>query len=193
MSKTYCIIQNKKLESTYGKTVYKWIDKFIENKDENDKVVTSISDVTTDDVIVVGNNLSGDVLKAVKKLVKSKKNVSVIENLCADVSYEAFRKGVEEINKLNVKIYRYFEFLNDEIDKVVRDSLKSSSGRDSNFSKEEYFINLKYDSLDLMNLVCDIEDNFYTKISKDVFGKLFKVKDIHNILNYGELTKYNLK
>lgn len=197
MSKTICTIHedNKKI-SAWEIAVSGWIEKFVAAKKSEDfLIINDIKELTTTDVILVGNNLNGKILKTAKKLIKKGCNVEVIENLCNDVSYEKFNEGITNLIQLGVHLRRDFEFLKDEIELTLRNSLEIISGRNSDFSSEVYFVNLHYDSLDLMNLIGDIEDTYYTHVPKNIFGKIFKVKEMYKVLECGHLpkTRFELK
>lgn len=197
MSKTiYTIHDKNKKISAWEIAVSSWIEKFVDvKKSEGFLIINDIKELTTKDVILVGNNLNGNILKTAKKLIKNGCNVNVITNLCSDVSYEKFNEGIANLIKLGVHMYRDFEFMKDEIEMTLRNSLELTSGRKSDFSSEVYFINLHYDSLDLMNLIGDIEDTYYTHVPKKAFGKIFKVKELYKVLECGYLpkTQFELK
>lgn len=195
MSKTIYIVQNKtKKNSSWVEKVSKWTEEFIAYNDTW-IVVDNIKHINTSDVIIIGSDMSKNVVSAASKLHKQGKNVRVISNLCCDTSYENFFEGIDKLVNLGVTVNKDFEFAKREVIDFVKKSLELASGRKSEFDDDTLFINIRYDSIDLLNLTTDIEEEYDVDVPTVIFGKMFKVKDLYKILENGQysLNKYNLK
>ncbi len=198
--KVFCIFRSSTDKNDEWKSqIDEWCEKYIMfNKKDNDvvlyyekyeDVIFSDEKLNNKQIVTFGYDLSSDIMNFMKIAKELKMNCCVIENLCCDVNVTSHRKAVDYLRINGYSVKRDYEFLRTEIDNVIRTSLEKSSGRPSNFDENTPMHYLGYDSLDITNLVFELEDYYNVYIEKGYFGKLWKYKEIPNILaKYGQLS-----
>lgn len=168
--------------------VFSHIEKFKKTLDSSYVIEKDIKNLSiNDEVILVGYSTSKIVETAIK-LKSDGYKVKVIENLCCDDDVSNHLSVIDKLFFSKTPYERNFKFLCDEIISVVRKSLENSSGVPSNFTEDDYFNSLNYDSLDIVELVGNIEDKFNTHLPKSQFAKFIKVKDIVGAIESGKIS-----
>lgn len=190
MANLYIVCEEKSPIIGWKKQVDEWITKYLSDKKE-DKVlkITQFTEISTngyDKVFVIGSNLSG----LVKQIVENNKEITVIENLCYDVSVDSHRDTIDYFRLNRVNIIRDFEFLREEIISFVKMSLSEMSGEEPPFSYDDVFLSLGYSSLEIMKLMVDIEEEYNVYLPKGIFGKLWRIKELPQIIGRGQLSNY---
>ena len=200
MNKIFYIFKSTtKKHNKWQTQIDEWIEKYLSvNKNEGDEVIyyeshekvePYIDNHDKKQIVLMGYDLSVDVKKSANLLKNEGYDVSIIENLCCDTSLNRHRNAVDFLRLNGYKVIRDYEFMREDIDNFIRSSLAASSGRESNFDENTPFHYLGYDSLDVVNLAADLEEEYNIYICASMFGKLWKYKDFPRIFaKHGQLS-----
>lgn len=195
MGKVFLIVKNTsttKNEKWVNQT-NEWIQRFIDfNKEEGDDVIADYKTLKAKDknktIIIMGSDFQKDIVPIVENLTKKKFNCQVIENLCCDISVPSYIAAMDYLRFNGYVSHRDFKFLNEEIISFVKKTLEDISGDKSNFTHEEYMVNLKYDSLELVSLIVELEEKYNISLSPVCFAKKIQIKDIYKIFEENNIS-----
>ena len=169
---------NKIWQSKVTGFITKWMD-----YTNSEEVTEAISDEET---ILIGYPTSQIVEKAGELTNKGFK-VKVIENLCYDSETSKHFEAIDKMFFDGIPYCRSFEFERDEIVKLVKESIERTTGKEFTLKLDDNFAQGHYDSIDVSELICDIEDEYITNINLSRFMKSFKVRDFYKMLETGKL------
>lgn len=168
----------KKWQSKVNEFISKWM-----KYNENIEVQAANKD---EEIILIGYPTTSIVSNA-ESMIKDGYKVKVIENLCYDDSVEKHFKAIDKMFFNNIRYCRSFEFVKDDVINIVKGSIERTTGKEFSLKSTDIFNMGRYDSIDLAELICDIEDEYMTTINMNRFNKVFTVDNFYKMLEAGSL------
>lgn len=191
MSKKLFVCKNTGESTPWIDFTFNDIKKFIEFEKDNFEVIDELVFDENDDVYLVGYKTS-EIVQKVIKMRANGINVNLIENLCCDDSVRAHRKACDEMFLNSIKKNRNFRFVKDELIEVFKNAVYKNRGEDVMIDEEKYTFSYSLDSLDMVELIDEIEDRFNVEITKIALTKPCKISNLNKILEGGYISdKFN--
>lgn len=185
MSKRLYIYNNSSKNTPWYKFTFHNIEKFITYEKDNYEVIDDICNCSNvDDVYIVGYKTS-EIVDTIINMRKNGLKVHIIENLCCDDSLELHRSACDKLFLHGIPKNRNFKFLKNDIINLITKAISKKNGYDVVLNENTTLTRYGLDSLDMMELVDDIEETFNVEISTVSLTKPFSIKNIPILLESG--------
>lgn len=160
------------------------IKKFIDYEKGNYELTDNLEDCKNSEVYVIGYKTS-EIANLVIERQSNGDKIHIIENLCCDDSLKAHRSACDKLFLNGISRNRNFNFLNEEIKKVVSKIISDKNGYNTKIEDNASLIRYGLDSLDMIVIVDEIEDNFNVEISTISLTKPMRVSEMSKLLETG--------
>lgn len=191
MSKKLFVCGNTGASTPWIEFTFNEIKKFIDFEKDNFTVIDKLVFDENDEVYLVGYKTS-DIVQKVIKMRSNGTNAKLIENLCCDDSVQAHRKACDEMFFNSIDKNRNFRFVKDELLEIFKNAVYKKNDESVTLDEELYTISYQLDSIDMVELIDEIEDKFNVEITKTGLTKPCKISELNKILEGGYLSdKFN--
>lgn len=166
---------------------FEQIEKFVKYEENNYEIV-QLKDLKKGDTVYFCGYSTSKIVDFIIDIKKDGITGIIIENICCDDSVKLHKTAIEKLFINGFEKIRSMNFLKNEIKKVFLDFVSENHKSDEKILGNTFLSDLNFDSIDIMNLACEVEDKFNTELNQISYTKPIKVKDFVSLLESGQIS-----